>query len=243
MKFNIILIFLLSSCVSNNSLLKNKSSFSAKGFAYIYSDYDYENKITSKKFDSNELLIGHSFLRPGSIVKIMNPENKKFLKLKVKKQTKYPDFYVVLITEEIANRIELNKNVPYVEINELKRNKSFVASKAETFKEEKKVFNKAPVTTVKIDNISTNQKLIKEKPKKFSIIIANFYTKNSAILLKNKLNKELTNLTSKNLFIIKRGKNSFELITDSYNTINSLKNDYIVLKNHGFEQLDIKANE
>ena len=110
-------------------------------------------------------------------------------------------------------------------------------------REEKKVFNKAPVTTVKIDNISTNQKLIKEKPKKFSIIIANFYTKNSAILLKNKLNKELTNLTSKNLFIIKRGKNSFELITDSYNTINSLKNDYIVLKNYGFEQLDIKANE
>ena len=120
MKFKIILIFLLSSCVANNSIIKNKSSFSAKGFAYIYSDYDYENKITSKKFDSNELLIGHSFLRPGSIVKIMNPENKKFLKLKVKKKAKYPDFYVVLITEEIANRIELNKNVPYVEINELK---------------------------------------------------------------------------------------------------------------------------
>ena len=79
MKFNIILIFLLSSCVSNNSLLKNKSSFSAKGFAYIYSDYDYENKITSKKFNSNELWVGHSFLRPGSIIKIMNPENKKFV--------------------------------------------------------------------------------------------------------------------------------------------------------------------
>ena len=65
----------------------------------------------------------------------------------------------------------------------------------------------------------------------------------SDLCVLNKLNKELTNLTSKNLFIIKRGKNSFELITDSYNTINSLKNDYIVLKNYGFEQLDIKANE
>ena len=243
MKFKIIFFFLLSSCVANNSSLKNKSSFSAKGFAYIYSDYDYKNKITSKKFKYNELSIGHSSLRPGTIVKILNPINKKFVKLKVKQRTKYPDFYIVLITEEIANKIELNKDIPYVEINELKKNKSFVAGRAETFKEEKNVFNKAPVTTVQIDNISSNQKLKKEKIKKFSIVIANFYTKSSAILLKNKLNKELTNLNSKNLFIIKKSKNNFELITGSYNTVNSLKNDYIILKNHGFEQLDIKTNE
>ena len=51
------------------------------------------------------------------------------------------DFYRILITEEVAKKINLNKKLPLVEILELKKNKSFVAKKAKIFKEEKKPGN------------------------------------------------------------------------------------------------------
>jgi len=243
MKFKIILIILLSSCVASTSTNNSKSSYSSKGFAYIYSDIDFKNKVTSNKFDNNELLIGHSLLRRGTIVKVVNPSNNKFIKLKVKKKTKYPDFYKILITKELANSLEVNTDFPFIEIYELKKNKSFIASKAETFNEEKNVHNKAPVTNVKIDNISNNQSKKIKKIKKFSIVIANFYKKDSATQLQYKLTKKFPNFTNKNLYVKSNGKNNYELIAGTYNTINSLKNDYITLKEFGFEELEFKINE
>ena len=59
----------------------------------------------------------------------------------------------------------LNPEFPYVDIQERVKNKSFVAKKAVTFSEEQNVLTKAPVTKVKIDNISKkeNKKWIKEE--------------------------------------------------------------------------------
>ena len=101
------------------------------------------------------------------------------------------------------------------------------------------VYNKAPITNVKIDNISTNQYKKVKKLKKFSIVIANFYKKDSAMQLQQKLIKNLTNFNNKNLYINTKGKNNYELITGTYNTVTLLKNNYIALKKYGFEELDI----
>ena len=52
------------------------------------------------------------------------------------------------------------------------------------------------------------------------------------------------NIFDKNKLIVKKiKKNTFQLISGPYNTINLLKNDYIELKNYGFEDLEIKINE
>ena len=48
--------------------------------------------------------------------------------------------------------------MPFVDVTERKKNKSFVAKVATTHTEEKKVKNKAPITKVKIDNISIDKK-------------------------------------------------------------------------------------
>ena len=46
MKFNLIIIlFFVSSCAQNLPKLDQKKSYTAKGFAYIFNDVDYENKI------------------------------------------------------------------------------------------------------------------------------------------------------------------------------------------------------
>ena len=70
-------------------------------------------------------------------------------------------------------------------------------------------------------------------------MIANFYKKDSAMQLQQKLIKNLTNFTNKNLYINTKGKNNYELITGTYNTVTLLKNNYIALKKYGFEELDI----
>ena len=49
MKFKLIIIlFFIASCAQNYSTFENKKNYSSKGFAYIYKDIDYENKILKK---------------------------------------------------------------------------------------------------------------------------------------------------------------------------------------------------
>ena len=163
MKFRLLLIVLVTSCVSDFNKNNSKSTYSSSGFAYIYNEQDYLNKVTTKKFNNNELIIAHNRLRAGKLIKLTNPKNNKFIILKIKKKTNYPEFYQILITEAIAYKLKLDESMPFVEIQEVKKNRSFIAEKAKTFEEEKKVINKVPVTGVKIDNISKTKKSSRSK--------------------------------------------------------------------------------
>ena len=243
MKFKFLLIFLLTSCVSELNKTISKSTYTSSGFAYIYNESDHINKITSKRFKNDQLLIAHNRLKVGKLIKVTNPKNNKFIVLKIKKKTNYPEFYQILITEAVAYKLKLDESLPFVEIQEIKKNKSFIAEKTETFEEERKVVNKVPVTGVKIDNLSKTKKISKPKTINFSIIIAHFYSSDSALFLKQRIIKEMPNFNNKKILIRKKKKNSFHLISGPYNTVNSLKNDYIILKRNGFEELDVELNE
>ncbi len=240
MKFKIIfIIFFLYSC-SVGSLQQNKSTFipyTSKGFALVYDEKDYVKKIVSRKLNQDELQVAHNRLKANSIVIITNPENKKSLTLKVSKKLKYPDFFTVLITEKVADLLELDTNMPFVDLQQRVKNKSFVAKKSVTFSEEKTASNKAPVTKVQIHNISTQKKSIKEI-KKFSIIIGEFYSKESAYHLKDRLEK---NYVKKEALKVKKlRKNKFQLSAGPYTSINTLKNAYFQLNKYGFDNLDIE---
>ena len=160
--------------------------------------------------------------------------------MRISKKTKYPEFYQILITEKVANKLELDFATPYVELQEIKKNKSFIAKKAKTFNEEKNIYNSAPVDNVSINNISKSINYKKKKIKKFSIIIADFYSLNSANNLKKKLVKNISNFKDKSLIVKKVNNKRFSVLTVPYSTVNSLKNDYIALKTYGFEDLEIK---
>ena len=246
MKFKSIFIifFLITSCTTYQDISHQKKPYVAKGFAYIYSDKDYNEKIVKKKFDNSEFQIGHSKLRPGALIKIINLKTNDSIILKNTKKLNYPEFYAILITKSVAEKLNLSPSSPLVEILEVKKNKSFVAKKTKIYNEEKKIFSNAPVETVKIDNISkfkvSNKKETKEK---FSIVIAEFYSINSAYLLKKRITKELTNFNSKKLFIQSNKGNKTTLLSGPYNSINLMKNDYIELKKFGFEELDLNIYE
>ncbi len=245
MKFKIILIllFFLCSCTNYSTSNNVKLSYSGKGFAYIYSEDDYIKKITKKKFNNELLVLGSNNLKIGTLIRITNPDKQTNITAKIIKRTEYPEFYKILITEAVAEKLQLNKLIPFVEIEEIKKNKSFIAKKSKIFTEEKKIPNNAPVDKVKIDNISLNQIVEKKKIRSFTLIIAEFYNLESASTLKNNISKELTTFNNKKLSIIKKKKNSYQLISGPYKAINSLKNDYINIKNYGFEELEVKSNE
>ena len=74
MRFNLILIFFFTlSCAQNMNIVKNTNIYNSKGFAYVYKEEDYLNKILKKKLDNNLSQIAHFKLKPGTLIKIINP--------------------------------------------------------------------------------------------------------------------------------------------------------------------------
>ena len=245
MKFNLLLIFcFIISCANNYTKFENKKPYTSKGFAYIYNDFDFQNKIIKGKLDNAKLQIAHKDLKVNSLIKIINPKTNDYLVINNFKKIKYPDFYKILITKEVAKKLNIKTELPLVEIIEIKRNKSFIAKKAKIFNEEKKISSKAPITSVQISNISKNKNITKEKSKeKINILIATFYSEDTAKFLKQRIIDEIPSYNKTKLKIIKKNNKQITLISGPYNTINLMKNDYIQLKNFGFEELDITANE
>ena len=232
------------SCTSNYTKLENRKPFNSKGFAYIYNNEDYEAKIIQNKLNNELLQISHNNLRTGSLIKIINPRTQENLILKNFKKTKYPDFYKILITEFVAEKLNIDRNFPLVEILEIKKNKSFIAEKAKIYQEEKKISSKAPVTSVQIANISKKKPINKKNSKEdVYILVASFYTNEAAILLKQRIIDESPSYNNKILKIKKRNSKKFEVLSGPYMSVNLLKNDYIELKKFGFEELDITINE
>ena len=244
MKFSLIfIIFFLFSCSNGTFNTNNNKSYTSKGFALIYDENDYQKKIISTKLNPNNIEIGHNQLNKNSYVVITNPINKKSITLKVSKKVKYPDFFKVLITEKLANELNLNPKMPYIEIEKRVKNKSFVAKKAVTHSEEKNVLTKVPITKVKINDISKDSKdpSKNQYANKYSIIVGNFYSKKWAeslidILVNEDINKEVFK-------VIRLDKNNYQLLAGPYTSINTLKSDYFKLNKYGFDNLDLKKTK
>ena len=245
MKFKLLIfIFFIFSCSPQLKTLNQKKPYSAKGFAFVYNDYDFQNKIILGKLNNEKLQISHQNLKTGTLIKIINPKNNKSIVLKNIRRIKYPDFYKILITKAIMSELELSVDLPLLEIIEIKKNKSFVVEKAKIYNEEKKISSNAPVTSVKISNISKDKKEKKIiEPNNIFIHIASFYSVDTANFLKQRIVQEVSDFDINKLIIKQISKNKTHVISGPYTTVNLLKNDYIKLKKFGFEEMDILINE
>ena len=245
MRFKLLFLFFFTfSCSTDLITYNQKKIYSAKGFAYIYQDQDFKRKILKQKMNNNIMQISHQNLKTGSLIQITNPVNRESIVLKNIKRIKYPDFYKILITRPVAEKLDLNLNLPILEITEVRKNKSFIAKEAKIFQEEKKIPSKAPVTSVKISNISKNKiKNSKKKINQIYILIGSFYSMETARFLKERILKDVPNLDVNKLIVKKINDKETHVISGPYNSVNSLKNDYIKIKSFGFEELDILTNE
>ena len=250
MNYKIILLFLLLltfSCTDANFTKKKVSNsivfqkYSNNGFTLVYSDELIKNKTVNKKLNDRELFVFQKNLKKNTPVKITNLLNNKTIIAKVKSKSKYPNFYNSVITTRIANEIELDLNEPFIHIETIDQNSTFYAGKAKIFDEEKNVADKAPVEGVKIDNISSEKQVkIKDtkSTKKFNYIIkiANFYYKDSAKLVKERIMSE-TNI--KNINIDKIKMNNYRLSVGPYKSIQKLRNDFEKMETLYFENLEL----
>ena len=107
----------------------------------------------------------------------------------------------------------------------------------------KKIANKAPIDKINIDNLTKVKKIKTKKPKNYSILVAEFYNLESALLLKKKLTSNILSSNYQLIYIRKKNNKSYKLLMGPYNTINKLKNDYIVLNESNFEDLEIITND
>ena len=194
----ILILFFLCSCsinVTNKKVAETLSltGFKNNGFTLVYDDKLYKNEIISSKMDDRDLLIFQKNLKRGTTVKIKNNMNSKSIIAKVGNNANYPNFNNSVVSKRIASELELDFDEPYVEILEILNNSSFIAKKAKTFDEEKKVANKAPIDSISINDLNSNKPVLKKnKKKKFSYIIkiADFYFYDSAQLMSKRIKDE-----------------------------------------------------
>ena len=246
---NLILIFFilftLTSCdqyniyKSNKVININEKKYKNTGFALIYN-----NDLNIKKLDNRSLSLFHSSIKKKSFVKITNPINKKSLIAEVKSNNvNFSKFYNSIITQRIAEALQLDPKEPYVEIVLISKNSTFVAKKSKTFDEEKLVAEKAPVDGIKISNLNesliTKKNNIKKKNFSYSIKVADFYYRKTAQIMINRIKNETT---LDNYKIIRLSKTKYRVLIGPFNDINSLKDSFEKMNLLYFENLQILKN-
>ncbi len=251
MNYKILLIFVIiifPACTIDykNSKKKEillKNVFKNNGFALVYNDNLYKNKIINRKLEDRQLIIFQRNLKKGSIVKIKNNLNNEAIIVTVGKNAEYPIFNNSVVTQRIANEIGLDLSQPYIEITEIINRSSFVAKKAKTFEEEKTVAGKAPVESISINNLNSDEvEVEKVKEKKFSYIIkiADFYFENSA----NGLIKRIQDETIIKKINLKRlSETNYRVFLGPFNNLISLKKAFNDINLLNFENIEIIRND
>ncbi len=247
---NIFLIsfyLLLVNCTTN-TLTKNKidiiqNNYSNTGFALVYNESLYNQKIISKKIDERSLVIFQRNLRYNTKVKITNMLNNKSIIGTVGKKSIYPLFNNSVLSARIAQEINLNIEQPYVEIVEISNDSVFVAKKAKIYDEEKNVAVKAPVNKISIndlnnvknDNIDNSNTIFS-----YTINVADFYFKDSAMMMLERINLETS---IRNAKIKKIFNNKYRVFLGPFDNINSLQKSFNDINILEFENIKIIRND
>ncbi len=237
-------IIFLSACNEFNK--KDKSlnfigdqKYSNTGFALIYDEQLRKNKKISKKINNRSLLIFHNKIKKNSFVKITNPVNNKTVIAEViSNNVQFSDFYNSVISKRIAEELLLDPNEPYIDLVLISNNSTFIAKKAITYNEEKKVAEKAPVDGITIDNLDVSKKKENKITKQkflYFIKIADFYYEDSAENMINRINDE-TNV--KNSEIKKLSKTKYRVLIGPFNDIKKMEKSFNEIKSLNFENIE-----
>ena len=244
----IIYLFFLAGCEQydlNKKTLNQDKQFKYKnsGFTLVYNKSINLKKITNK-FDNRSFLIFHKSLKKDSLVKITNPSNQKTVIAKViANNVKFSEFYNSIITSRVADELSLDLNEPYIDLVLISPNSTFIAKKAKTFEEERKIAEKAPVEGIEIDNLGEekqiNNETLNKDSFKYSIKIADFYYEDTA---KSMINKIINETNTKNPMIIKLSKTKYRVLLGPFNDIKKLIKSFNEIKLLNFENLEILKN-
>ena len=183
--------------------------------------------------------------------------SKKTKKIELKIDNRYKNSGFALIYDENLSKIKklekrsLNiyhkslKKRSKVKITNPENGKFLIAevkSKSKMFEEERSVAEKAPVDWILINDLNKKKvqnNKIKNKKFSYSIKIADFYYKDSAKIMINRIKNE-ANL--KNIKIIKLSETKYRVLLGPFNDIKSLKDSFEKMNFLDFENLEILKN-
>ena len=98
--FLLIFLFACEQRYTNLEYNSNFENFSNKGFALIYDEQLYKNKIVNKKIDERSLIIFNNKLKHDTPVKVTNLLNGKYILAKIGKKSNIPFFIMLLFLKE-----------------------------------------------------------------------------------------------------------------------------------------------
>ena len=123
------------SCTSNYSV------YERKGFAKI----NYNNKIISP-------------LPKSTLLKVTNIENKKSVVVATNDISKNLGPRIITLPDNIFQELKLNKNLPLIHMQTLRKNKVFIAKKTKIYEQEKRVDKKVVIEKINIMNLANEKK-------------------------------------------------------------------------------------
>ena len=209
----------------SNIQKKDRSiSFEEKGFVGNISELKIKRKdieiVVEKNFNGNSL-------------KITNLDNKKSMNLfRIKKIKSFDKSRVAYVSDAVVNELEIKTEFPFVKIESIKQNRTFIANKAKIYKEERRLKNTSKVNNVEVVYLS-KRKLSEKKIKNFFLFIqyGSFYYSNYAKELRDNLKKFLP---TKNIAI--KGKVGSYLVT--IGPIKNLEEYDLIFKKLNFNKFD-----
>ena len=245
--FIIILIF-LTNCTTSTLVKKKKNitsinGYSNKGFALVYSDNLYKQKLVTKKINNRSLMIFQKNLKTNTYVKITNILNNKSIIAKVGKNSEYPLFNNSVLSLRVADELDLDINQPYVEILEILENSIFISQKTKTYDEEKNVAVKVPVDSISINDLNAKKiedKITNNTNFSYNIKIADFYFNDTALILLRRIKTEKLIRSPK---IKKISDKKYRVYLGPFNNIYSLQKSYNDVSILEFENIEIIRND
>jgi len=183
-----------------------------------------------------QAVVAHDF--KGNSLKITNLANQKSINLEFIEKKPIPESRIIYISDAVASSLGIEKDLPYVKIESIKKNPTFVANQAKIYKEERKIKKANKVSHVKITSLSGSKNIKKNNHKNLIYLeFGSFYYLKYAKDLRNSLKDFLSNQN----IAIKGSPGNYLLIIGPIGNMNKYDLIYSKLKANNFEGYQIKV--
>ena len=180
---------------------KNYESFNQIGVASKIRNLEVGSKTSNGERYHPDVLSGaHASLALPSMISVTNLSNGYTANVRINHRGGYSNINTIELSPSVFNILGINSVVGIVEINLINQNETFVLKEAKTYNAEKKV-NKAPVSSVSLETITSIEELPADKDLTFN-------DKNNDLVIKEvKSGKIYLNITK---FSFKKSAISFK---------------------------------
>ena len=164
---------------------------------------------------------------------ITNIKNKENIVIITNEKSKNLGSRIITLPDSIFKELKLNKNLPLIHMQSLRKNKIFIAKKTKTYEQEKTVDKKIKIEKISVMNLSEEKK----NKDKIYLNFGPFFKKVYANQIYKVLNLKINN---KNLVFKDYQENKYTISVGPLNNLKEYDKIYLKLGKIGLIGFDIK---